>query len=173
MTSSPTTVPTQVLTFSDRSSSGEREDVSGPRLVALLTEAGYAVTGPVVVADGRASVRDALRSAVLEGARLVVTTGGTGIAPRDWTPEGSRDVITREMEGVAERLRRHGEQYTPLSCLSRGVVGVVDPAADAAPGTLGTLVVNLPGSVQAVEQSVEALLPLLPHILAMVKGWDH
>lgn len=173
MEPTPPPVPTQVLTVSDRSSAGSREDVSGPRLVALLTDAGYAVSGPVVVADGRESVRDALRDAVTEGARLVVSTGGTGIAPRDLTPEGTRDVVTREMEGVAERLRRHGELYTPLSCLSRGVVGVVDPAPDAAPGTIGTLVINLPGSVKAVEQSMEALTPLLPHLLAMVIGWDH
>lgn len=173
MADTPPPTRTLVLTVSDRSSDGARADVSGPRLVALLTEAGYVVSGPVLVPDGRESVRDALQAAVAEGARLVVSTGGTGIAPRDWTPEGTRDVITREMDSVAEHLRRHGEQYTPLSCLSRGVVGVVDPPEDADAGAVGTLVVNLPGSVKAVEQSMEALTPLLPHLLTTVIGWDH
>ncbi|MBW8173893.1 MogA/MoaB family molybdenum cofactor biosynthesis protein [Ornithinimicrobium sp. Arc0846-15] len=165
--------PTLVITVSDRSSRGEREDASGPALVELLTTAGYAVSGPTVIPDGAESVESALRTAVADGARLIVTTGGTGIAPRDFTPEGTRAVITREMESVAEHLRRHGEQYTPLAVLSRGVVGVVDPSPDAPEGSVGTLVINLPGSLKAVNQSMEALAPLLPHLLAMVIGWDH
>lgn len=168
----PQSVPTLVLTVSDRSAAGTREDTSGVRLVELLTDEGYAVSAPVVIPDGRTSVRDALRSAVRDGIRLVLSTGGTGIAPRDFTPEGTRDVVTRELDGVAEYLRRHGEQYTVLSYLSRGVVGVVDPGPDASPGTVGTLVVNLPGSPKGVVQSMEALTPLLPHLLAMVVGWD-
>ncbi|MGI8948035.1 MAG: MogA/MoaB family molybdenum cofactor biosynthesis protein [Ornithinimicrobium sp.] len=168
----PQSVPTLVLTVSDRSAAGTREDTSGARLVELLTKEGYAVNAPVVIPDGRDSVRDALRIAVRDGIRLVLSTGGTGIAPRDFTPEGTRDVVTRELDGVAEYLRRHGEQYTVLSYLSRGVVGVVDPGADAAPGAIGTLVINLPGSPKAMDQSMEVLAPLLPHLLAMVVGWD-
>jgi molybdenum cofactor synthesis domain-containing protein len=167
--SSTDAVPATVLTISDRGSTGARADRSGALLVALLKEAGYDVTEPVVIPDGRESVREALRSGIEQGARLIVTTGGTGVSPRDFTPEGTRDVVTRELVGVAEELRRHGSAYTPLSCLSRGVVGVVDAPGDA----VGTLVVNLPGSTRGVEQSMEALVPLLPHILDQVVGWDH
>jgi molybdenum cofactor synthesis domain-containing protein len=163
-------VPAVVLTISDRSSTGARADRSGTLLATLLREAGYAVDAPVVVPDGRESVRDALHAAVADGARLVVTTGGTGVSPRDFTPEGTLDVVTREMHGVAEELRRHGSGYTPLACLSRGVVGVVDHAD---PGRTGTLVVNLPGSTRGVEQGMERLVPLLPHILEQIVGWDH
>lgn len=168
--SSTDAVPTLVLTVSDRSSTGARADRSGALLVSLLKEAGYDVTVPVVIPDGRESVRDALRIGIAEGARLIVTTGGTGVSPRDFTPEGTRDVVTRELVGVAEELRRHGSTYTPLSCLSRGVVGVAD---NPEPDRLGTVVVNLPGSTRGVEQSMEALVPLLPHILDQVVGWDH
>ncbi len=168
----PQTVPTLVLTVSDRSAAGTREDTSGVRLVELLSQEGYAVSAPVIIPDGRDSVRDALQTAVRDGTRLIVSTGGTGVAPRDFTPEGTRDVVTRELDGVGEYLRRHGEQYTVLSYLSRGVVGVVDPGPDAAPGTVGTLVINLPGSPKAMDQSMEVLAPLLPHLLAMVVGWD-
>lgn len=161
-----------VITVSDRAAGGSREDRSGPRLVGLLRDAGYEVTGPRVVPDGREPVRAALTEAIAEGFAMVLTTGGTGVSPRDYTPEATRDLVTRELVGVAEHLRREGALHTPLAALSRGLVGVAD-AEGSEPGTVGTLLVNLPGSVKGVEQSTQALLPLLPHILDQIVGWDH
>ncbi|MDC5352905.1 MogA/MoaB family molybdenum cofactor biosynthesis protein, partial [Acinetobacter baumannii] len=128
----------RVITVSDRSAAGEREDAGGPAAVALLRDAGWDCPDADIVPDGADSVEAALRRAVEEGARLVVTTGGTGIAPRDATPEGTARVVTREMPGIAEELRHQGLAQTPRSLLSRGIAGVVDPQ--------GALVVNLPGS---------------------------
>jgi molybdenum cofactor synthesis domain-containing protein len=159
-----------VITVSNRAASGHREDRSGPPLVARLTEAGYAVDGPVVIPDGVESVRTALEKAVADGYRMVITNGGTGVSPTDYTPDATRQLITRELVGVAEHLRREGARHTPLAALSRGVAGVVDPTE---PGQTGTLVVNLPGSPRAVDQSLDALLPLLGHILDQIVGWDH
>lgn len=171
MPDSPTTPPTALaITVSDRAAGGQLEDRSGPRMVELLTQAGYAVTGPVVVPDGEASVVRALREGIDAGYRLVVTSGGTGVSPRDYTPEATRALVTRDLPGVAEHLRREGARHTPLACLSRGVVGVADTQDR---GRVGTLLVNLPGSVKAVEQSLAALTPLLPHLLDQIGGRDH
>lgn len=172
MSAQQSTAPAAVLviTVSDRAASGVREDRSGPRLVELLREAGYEVAGPHLVTDGVEPVTEGLRQGVADGYAMVVTTGGTGVSPRDFTPEATRALITRELVGVAEHLRREGARHTPLAALSRGVVGVAD-ATD--PEELGTLLVNLPGSLKGVEQSLDALLPLLPHILSQIRGWDH
>jgi molybdenum cofactor synthesis domain-containing protein len=159
-----------VITVSDRASSGAREDRSGPRLVELFRGAGYDVTGPRLVTDGVEPVADGLQEGIREGFRLIVTTGGTGISPRDFTPEATRRYVTRELHGVAEHLRREGARHTPLASLSRGVVGLADPSDE---GRVGTLLANLPGSLKGVEQSTAALLPLLPHLLSQVLGWDH
>lgn len=136
----------------------------------LLRDAGYAVTGPVVVPDGEASVVRALREGIDAGYRLVVTSGGTGVSPRDYTPEATRSLVTRDLPGVAEHLRHEGARHTPLACLSRGLVGVADTQDR---GRVGTLLVNLPGSVTAVEQSLAALTPLLPHLLDQIAGGGH
>src|SRR5699024_8243911 len=132
--------------------------------------ADFEVTGPRLVTDGVESVAAALQSGIDEGFGLIVTSGGTGVSPRDFTPEATHRVVTRELTGVAEHLRREGARHTPLASLSRGVVGVADPVH---PDALGTLLVNLPGSAKGVQQSMEALVPLLPHILAQIAGWDH
>lgn len=159
------------ITVSDRSSDGRREDESGRILVDALRELGYPVHAPVVVPDGVDTVAAALREAVEDGARLVVTTGGTGMGPRDLTPEGTREVITRENPGLAELLRREGSRHTPFAAVSRGVVGVVDWPDDRGVG--GTLVVNLPGRPAAVQEGMDVLGPLLPHVLSQVSGGDH
>ena len=129
------------------------------------------VSGPVVVPDGVESVAGALRDAVAAGSRLVVTTGGTGMGPRDLTPEGTREVITRDNPGLAELLRREGARHTPFAAVTRGLVGVVDWPAER--GTGGTLVVNLPGRPSAVQEGMDVIGPLLGHLLDQVAGGDH
>ncbi|WP_341935804.1 MogA/MoaB family molybdenum cofactor biosynthesis protein [Microbacterium sp. LWO14-1.2] len=160
-----TSLPACVITVSDRSFAGEREDRGGPIAVGLLRDAGWHCPDAEIIADGAESVADALRRAVARGVRLIVTTGGTGVAPRDLTPEGTRQVITRELPGVSEELRRSGLADTPLSVLSRGLAGVVDPA--------GALVVNLPGSTRAVASGVPIVLGVARHIVDQVDGGDH
>lgn len=159
------------ISVSDRASDGRREDESGRLLVSALQSYGYEVDAPVLVPDGVDTVAAALRDAVDEGHRLVVTTGGTGMGPRDLTPEATRQVITRENPGLAELLRHEGARHTPYAAASRGVVGVVDWAAGRGVG--GTLVINLPGRPSAVTEGMDVIGPLLGHLVDQVAGGDH
>jgi molybdenum cofactor synthesis domain-containing protein len=154
-----------VITVSDRSSAGERADASGRIAVDALREAGFDCLEPVVVPDGADSVERALQAEVLAGVKLIVTTGGTGVAPRDQTPEGTLRVITREIAGIAEELRRRGVAEKPAAMLTRGVAGVVDPH--------GVLVVNLPGSPKAVASGMPVVLSVASHVLDQLGGADH
>lgn len=156
-----------VITVSDRSAAGLREDRSGPAAVAGLQVGGFDCADPVVVPDGADSVESALRAALAEGARLIVTTGGTGVSPRDVTPEGTARVITREIPGIAEELRRIGASEKPGGMLSRGLAGVVD--ADGG----GALVVNLPGSTAAVGSGIPVILSIARHVIDQLAGGDH
>jgi len=152
-----------VVTVSDRSSSGERADASGPVAVDALRDAGWSCDDAVVVPDGADSVAAALRAAEDAGARLIVTSGGTGVAPRDLTPEGTRQVIARELPGIMEELRRAGASDTPMALLTRGVAGVTSRA----------LVVNLPGSPRGVASGMPLVLRLAGHVIAQLDGEDH
>ena len=154
-----------VITVSDRSAAGERDDASGPVAVDALRQAGFVCDDATVVPDGADSVEAALRTAIAGGSQLVVTTGGTGVGPRDATPEGTSRVITRELPGIAEELRRRSTAEKPAGMLSRGVAGVVDDG--------GALVVNLPGSPRAVASGMPVILSVAAHVLDQLRGSDH
>lgn len=154
-----------VITVSDRSAAGEREDVSGPIAVAALRGAGFDCDDAVVVSDGADSVERALTAEIVAGVKLIVTTGGTGVGPRDRTPEGTARVVTREIPGIAEELRRLGAAEKPVAMLTRGIAGVVDPH--------GALVVNLPGSPGGVTSGMPVVLSVARHVLDQLEGGDH
>ena len=146
----------KVLTVSDGVIAGTRDDRSGAALATRLGEAGWQVVERRVVADGAASVRDALGELADGFAGLVVTTGGTGFGPRDLTPEGTRAAIDREAPGLAEAMRA----VSPLGRLSRGVAGTI--------GT--TLVINGPGSPAGAVETLDAVLDVLPHAVRLLAG---
>jgi molybdenum cofactor synthesis domain-containing protein len=148
-----------VVTASDRCFSGEQADVSGPSVSKLLTEAGARVVATVIVPDELDEITAALRRAAAS-AELIVTTGGTGLAARDVTPEATLAVCDRLVPGLAELIRLEGARHTPFAALGRGVCGVVGSA----------LVVNLPGSPSGAQSSLQTVLPLLPHALDLLAG---
>jgi molybdenum cofactor synthesis domain-containing protein len=148
-----------VLTVSDRVSAGAAEDRSGPVAAVMLTDLGFAAEVRVVP-DGVESVAEGIRAFIADGVALVVTTGGTGFSPRDLTPEGTLRVIERTAPGLAEAMRAVTFGENPHGMLSRGVAGIVGDV----------LVVNLPGSVRGVEESLSVIAPALGHALQLVRG---
>ena len=152
-----------VVTASNRASAGVYEDRSGQALAEGLAALGFTVDGPHVRPDDVAQLTDVLRTAVADGADVVLTTGGTGLSPTDVTPEATRTVLEREAPGIAEAVRRYGAEKVPTSVLSRGVAGTAGR----------TLIVNLPGSTGGVRDALAVLGPLLPHIVSQLRGGDH
>ncbi|WP_036570166.1 MogA/MoaB family molybdenum cofactor biosynthesis protein [Nocardioides sp. URHA0032] len=158
-----TSLRAEVVVASNRAAAGVYEDTTGPLLVDFLRELGFAVQPPVVVPDGE-PVGAAIRAAADGGARVVLTTGGTGLTPTDRTPEVTRTLLDREVPGIAEAIRAYGvAQGVPTAVLSRGLAGVV--------GT--SLVVNLPGSRGGVKDAIAVLRPILVHAAEQVVGSDH
>ncbi|WP_193606627.1 MogA/MoaB family molybdenum cofactor biosynthesis protein [Nocardioides lijunqiniae] len=152
-----------VVVASNRAAAGVYEDATGPLIVAFLEELGFAVGPPSVVPDGD-PVGAAISAAVGAGARVVLTTGGTGLTPTDRTPEATRALLDREVPGIAEAIRSAGVAAgVPTAVLSRGLAGVVG----------ATLVVNLPGSRGGVKDGLEVLRPILVHAVEQVVGSDH
>ncbi len=151
--------PAAVLTVSDSCSRGEKVDLSGPAVAEALGRRDFQVVARGVVADERAAIQEKLMD-LCRSARLVVTTGGTGIAPRDVTPEATRTVCDRLVEGIAEQMRLQGARKTRFAALSRAVCGVR--------GT--SLILNLPGNPAGAVESLESVMDLLPHALELIAG---
>ena len=149
-----------ILTISDRGARGEYEDRSGPVIRQLLNErTPWDVTLQDVVADDLNVIVNTLRQWCAAGIHLILTTGGTGFAPRDVTPEATRAVVERMAPGIAEALRAESLKVTRHAMLSRGIAGIRG----------NTLIVNLPGSPRAVRENMEVLLPVLPHALELLR----
>ncbi len=149
-----------VITVSDRCAQGQREDASGPLLVQLLQDAGYTVTDTAIVPDEYDTICHALRQAAQADTALILTTGGTGFAPRDITPEATAAVCQRMAPGIGEAMRAASLRITPRGMLSRATAGLLDRS----------LIVNLPGSPKAARENLEAVLPSLAHGLEMLRG---
>jgi len=148
-----------VLTISDSSFQRTRADLSGPAVAELLTEAGFSVIHASILPDEK----DQIAARIIECSelsRLVVTTGGTGISPRDVTPEATRSVVEKLIEGIPERMRADGVRKTPFAALSRGLCGIRGK----------TLILNLPGSPKGATESLQSVISLLGHMLDLLDG---
>jgi molybdopterin adenylyltransferase len=157
--STPERLTAAIITISDSCARGERTDLSGPAVAEVLRKHDFTVVGTATVPDDQAIIQRELLSWI-DRARLVVTTGGTGLAPRDVTPEATRAICERLIEGVPERMRSEGAKKTPLAALSRAICGVRG----------GSVILNLPGSPAGAAQSLESVIDLMPHALQLVGG---
>ena len=153
-----------ILTVSDSCARGKREDLSGPAVARILERGGFEVSEKKVGADDREAIADELRSlSDGRGVEVILTVGGTGLGPRDVTPEATSSVCERLVPGLSEIIRAEGFKKTELAVLSRAVAGVRS----------GTLIINLPGSEKGAGESLGVILGVLPHAVEMVRGGGH
>ena len=158
-TDPPATLTAAVITVSDSCSRGERVDLSGPAVAEVLNQSGFRVIDTQIVQDDSMQIQNAFLHFTPK-VRLIVTTGGTGIAPRDVTPEATEAICERLIDGIAERMRLEGAKRTPFAALSRALCGVYEK----------TLILNLPGSPTGAVESLKAVIELLPHALNLLEG---
>jgi molybdopterin adenylyltransferase len=150
-----------VITVSDRGARGEREDGSGPEIARLIQAIGMEIVGRQIIPDEKELIRQALTKwSDGEKTDLILTTGGTGVSPRDVTPDATREVIEREIPGMAEAMRRQSMIVTPHAMISRALVGIRGR----------TLIINLPGSPKGARENLNVLLPALAHAIEKIKG---
>jgi molybdopterin adenylyltransferase len=162
--SAPSSLRVAVITISDSVASGQREDKSGPSVIARCRELGWEIKSSLVVADDPPSIREQLRELADSGrVDLILTTGGTGLSPRDSTPEATMAVADRLIPGFAEEMRRKGMEKTPRAILSRAVAAVRHRS----------LILNLPGSPAGAVESLDAIADLLPHSISIIHGARH
>lgn len=150
-----------IITVSDRGSRGEREDRSGPEIDGMIRTMGMAIVGRAIIPDEKEMISQTLRE-WCEGdkADLILTTGGTGVSPRDVTPDATREVIDREIPGMGEAMRRQSADITPHAMISRALAGIRGR----------TLIINLPGSPKGARENLSALMPALVHAIEKIKG---
>lgn len=152
-----------VITVSDKGSRGEREDISGREVIQLLEDIAITVSEYVIIPDEKNDIRNALiEYADAKRVDLIVTTGGTGVSPRDVTPDATLEVIDKELPGMAEAMRRESTIKTPHGMISRAVVGIRQQ----------TLIINLPGSPKGARENLSVILPALKHAIEKIKGDD-
>lgn len=162
--SDPSSLRVAVITISDSVSSGKSEDKSGPAVIARCRELGWEIKSSLVIPDDPPSIREQLRELADSGRLdLILTTGGTGLSPRDSTPEATMAIADRLIPGFAEEMRRKGMEKTPRAILSRAVAAVRNKS----------LILNLPGSPKGAVDSLDALADLLPHSIAIIHGARH
>jgi len=153
-------VKAHVITVSDGVFHGKREDTGGPMLVSLLGRSGFEVGGPEVVADEADRIREAVMTAIARGVDLVVATGGTGLGPRDVTPQAMASLLDYDVPGIGEAMRRAGATSTPMAALSRSMAGVRE----------STLIISVPGSPKGAIESLEAVMPIVGHAIQLLHG---
>lgn len=152
-----------VITISDKGSRGEREDLSGQEIITLLKDIGAVIAHTEIIPDEKKRIRDTLIDcADAKSLALIITTGGTGVSPRDVTPDATREVIDKEVPGMAEAMRRVSATKTPHAMISRAVVGIRG----------NSLIVNLPGSPRAVRENLAVIMPALKHAVEKIRGDD-
>ena len=156
-----------VITCSDRAAAGIYPDRSGPLLRESLNGLGFETREPRVVPDNLVMIRAAIREAVASGSRVVLTTGGTGVGPRDVTAEATLDLLACELPGIMDAVRRRGAEKNPHALLSRGLAGVVECAGTRA------IIINAPGSEGGASDTIEVAGPLLRHLVEQLDGADH
>lgn len=162
-----------VLTVSDRAHAGQYEDTAGPAACALLRNSfPEADISSTIIPDGIESITSGVNKARTQGARIILTLGGTGIAPRDVTPEASAQLISRDLPGISEAIRREGQKSTERAVVSRGLAGVIN--ANPSEGFASDCVlINLAGSLNAAEVGTKVVIPLLDHLIMQLDGDKH